>query len=252
MRTSKVEPKNFTLLELLIVVAILSVLMSVLLPALQKAKSVANEIGCVNNLKQIGVAQMGYSGDYNDWIVPSAVLSSVYWYWYYLLSGYYHCTSGYGVTYQDYDVTKGTFVCPAERTPFGSHADGKYNYTHYAINVWLSGTKTGGAGADLWRPLSALTSPSQAKLATDSKSIGTYAFSNRWAPAYRHKGVDNRTDAGMAPAANSGRSNILYMDNHVDGKSYNDLLNETVPSYPSPFNTTMVNGFNPYKGAPAQ
>jgi prepilin-type N-terminal cleavage/methylation domain-containing protein len=72
MRQQNFGRTGFTLIELLVVIAIIAILAALLLPALAKAKDQANSISCLNNLKELTIADHLYASDNRDAIPPNS------------------------------------------------------------------------------------------------------------------------------------------------------------------------------------
>lgn len=133
---------SFTLIELLIVIAIIAILASMLLPALNMARSKAKDIKCTSNLKQLGQYMSMYT-DQNNGVIPSCA-TNINWgngFWQDMLMALY--SPGTEIKTGCYYVEKqgiwtkhpiGPFACPAVRIPQrGSHV------TDYAINTAYHG-----------------------------------------------------------------------------------------------------------------
>jgi len=61
------EKRGFTLVELLVVISIIALLLSILMPSLQKAKEGARAVVCGNNVRQLGMAWRLYAVNNDDW-----------------------------------------------------------------------------------------------------------------------------------------------------------------------------------------
>jgi prepilin-type N-terminal cleavage/methylation domain-containing protein/prepilin-type processing-associated H-X9-DG protein len=188
------KKSGFTLVELLVVVAIIFLLMAIALPGLRTARERSKMVECASNMRELGFATHLYAKDHDGWL-PSCWVA-------FTTNGHY----GDPTTGQIYPYHRDEriYFCRGDKRGYGV---GTYSYTWASLAMIWDGTKNwGSSGRDgHGQKLSRFRRPSEAVLL-----------------------VEENTDESIYPAINDGhfgnidftearhlnKSVTLYVDGH--------------------------------------
>jgi prepilin-type N-terminal cleavage/methylation domain-containing protein/prepilin-type processing-associated H-X9-DG protein len=194
--------RAFTLIELLVVIAIIGILAGLLLPALSRAQAKGRQTGCLNNMRQIGLAMRFYADD-NEGLFPTTTHgASTNASWIYQLADYVG----------NVDRIR---LCPADPKAELRIAAKASSFTQ---NEYTSVDLTDpfGHALESHRNVDSLPCPSETMTTFEiSDAAGVNTFNDHTHSRNWHLGWSSVT-ADIQPDRHGTSANYLFADTHVE------------------------------------
>lgn len=218
MKKHSIIPQRFTLIELLIVIAIIAILAAMLLPALNSTKLKASEIKCAGQLKTLGTYNNFYAHDYNDYTRlvynPTNGPQKYGTLQVALYVLYIHDNSNVDTRTNSLkkDARTHVFLCPSERKTWHDINAGLGAYIgNYNVNSALHKETSGPLKTAQIKYASRTCSMYDGKVVSMSSPFNGYPYAQK----YRTSAILYRMDYRHLK-----KTNILYLDGRVGSATY--------------------------------
>jgi len=200
MMKVKTKRTGFTLIELLVVIAIIAILAAVLFPVFARARAKAQEASCLSNVKEIALAILMYTEDY-DAFFPLTYYTPPRTYWPLTIFPYLGqgaiSTTNYGI-----------FGCPGMRWDHNWYSGA---YSQYGINYQLS-----------QRFFPTIARDVAVKYPTSTVLIGESIYYHSNGKTYGWYRVTSPT--GSTRFDHNDRGNYAFCDGHAKGFTKQQLI----------------------------
>jgi len=227
LSSRKPQAKGFTLIELLVVIAIIAILAAILFPVFQKVRENARRASCQSNEKQLGLAMIQYTQDYDEKLPAGAVTA--------FGPGTY-LGSAWGGQIYSFVKSTGLYKCPDDSTAFvastgNAPATPPLYPVSYAYNAHLANSYNAQSGntTNITSPASTVllvecsgttanvTDPVESSVANPTYSVSN-SFSNSTTGAEIFGGNNNTSNLGKMETGNFGSCTTNNTQAHVTGR----------------------------------
>ena len=227
----RLSVKYFTLIELLIVIAIIAILAGMLLPALNKARETAKTVNCASNLKQVALAFNFYIEDFKGRYPIHTLFSDD---WSYGMSKPTSESADIAIKRKLKYADAKVFKCPVVMAKYPSCVNtdrgAGYGYNYMILSETVANTLPGHIRPDR------CASPSEQFVVLENyNNVKTLVYS------YREASTDPKWLA--KPAHGLRKLNILYSDWHVAAFNCSNPLNVYGGTWPWSTPNTPEKGF---------
>ncbi len=207
------KSRRFTLVELLVVVAVIAILFGMLMPVLAKARKITKQSCCINNSRQINLAIAHYIADFDD-SIP------------YVSTGSYtppNTVKYWSENFQDYMKSTNILQCPGkERKIYTTSAVGHplcdygRNFSHLATSP--SHTQ---AGSQVIK-LRLVKNPAKVLELVDS--VANHAsHDDSWLVYCPLEGTTTTKQMNNVDVRHSNRANVTFWDGHIEPLKWSNM-----------------------------